>query len=519
MLKEAPLVETAETSVVAATSESNILTAAKGGGVKFFGTLFVYGVRFGLALLFARLMGAGQYGIYSLADTTFEMLAAFAFLGLGPAMVRYIPIFVSRRDERSLWDTLQVGLGIPFMISALMGIGLFIFANPIAELAFHEPSLTSVLRIAAVGIPFWTLVSLMGAAALGFKRMEYGVLAQDISFPLIKILLVVLLALTGLTALKAMSAHVLGVIAGCFILFYLLNKLFRLKRPLGVGRTQTREMFKFSLPLYASDLITLLGNNVEILLLGALNTAVGVGIFRVADRVSAVGNAFYSSIFVASMPVVSELYHNDERQSLGRFYQTMTKWTFTFNLPLFLINIMFADSILAIFGESFVAGSIALTVLAIGNLTNALAGICGVLVVMTGKTWLNTLNSILVLTLTLTLNLLLIPRFGVLGAAAAMATAMTVLNLARLTQVYVLFRFLPYNRGYLKPITAGALAAIGAYAVSNWVLVEASIINTVINVSSLLGVYAVAIWLLGFSEEDRIVLGRIGGRLKDRFMK
>ena len=48
---------------------TNIVSAAKGSGVVFMGRLFEYAGRFLLGVMLARFMGAGQYGIYALADT------------------------------------------------------------------------------------------------------------------------------------------------------------------------------------------------------------------------------------------------------------------------------------------------------------------------------------------------------------------------------------------------------------------------------------------------------------------
>jgi O-antigen/teichoic acid export membrane protein len=495
--------------------DQTILTSAKGGAINFVGTLFGYAGQFALGLLLARFMGAEQYGLYSLADTALSLATGLALLGLGEAVVRYVSIFADRRDEGGLWGTLQIGLGIPFIIGVLAGMFLFVFADSFARLAFQEPRLAPLLRIVAFTIPFSTLMYSAASATQGFKQMQHKVIAQDISMAVIKLILVAaVIVFIGLNAVRAMTVYAIAVIAASVMLLYFLHRLFPVNRPFRAARLNTKQMLVFSLPLYFSRLIAMFGSNLQTVLLGVLNTVTSVGVFTAASRVSTIGTLFHSSIVVSAMPVVSELYSRGEKEQLGHVYQTMTKWTFTFNLPMFLIIIMFSKPILSIFGDSFVAGSFALTILAFGSLVNAGTGICGVLITMTGYTWLRTINSLLVLALTLTLNLLLIPRMGIVGAAIAGAGATALSNLARLLQVFLLFRLLPYNRSFIKPVLAGLAALAVTLVATRWVFTGTSLIYAAVNVTFLLVTYVAMILLLGLSEDDQIVLERLQRRLR-----
>lgn len=495
--------------------DQNILTAAKGGGIVFTGTVFRFGSRFVIGILLARLLGAEQLGLYNLALTAATVAAGLALLGLTSAMVRYISFFAGRRDTAGLWGTLQIGLGLPMALSMLLGVGLYTLAGPIAERLFHEPRLVPLLRLASLIIPFLTLNDIIAAATRGFNKMQYMVIAQDVSQPMIKLfILIAVLAVMGLDAAKALAASGLTVVIVCVLLVYFLNKLFSLKRPLRTARRDIREMLRFSLPVYLSRLIGTFGGNVQTVLLGTLNTVTNVGIFNVVSQANLIGDMFHQSIVTASMPIVSELYSQGEREQIGRFYQTMTKWTFTVNLPLFLILLLFPVPILSVFGGSFVDGAAALAVLAWGNLVNVGTGICGVLLDMSGNTLLKLANSIATVALTLVLNILLIPRWGLVGAATASLTAAVVINLLRLSEVFILFRLLPYNLGFAKPIAAGLVALAAAWAIRQFFATEANLIYVFMNVGLLLATYAGLILLLGLSQEDRTVLARLCGRMK-----
>jgi hypothetical protein len=70
----------------------HILAAARGTGFLALGSFFEVGVRFLIALMLARLLGADSYGLYVLAVSAATLFASFSALGLDDAMVRYVAI-------------------------------------------------------------------------------------------------------------------------------------------------------------------------------------------------------------------------------------------------------------------------------------------------------------------------------------------------------------------------------------------------------------------------------------------
>ena len=508
------------TSSQSHTSDRSILLAAKGGGVSFAGSIFAYGIRLILGILLARLLGAEQFGLYTLSLSAIAITAGLAGLGLAPALVRYVAIFVKRRDTARLWGTLQVGLGLTMIVSLGVGIGLYALAPIIAERLFDEPRLVPLLRLGSLVIPFLVLGNQFAAATRGFNKMQYTVIAQSISQPMIRLVMLVVVALViGLNAANALAVYILSVIVVFTILFYFLNRLFNLRRPLHTARRNLRQMLSFSLPIYGTRLIKTFGGNIQTLLLGSFQAITTVGVFAVAGRVNMIGRMFHLSIVTTSAPIISGLYDQGKKEQLARFYQTMTKWTFTVNLPLFLILQLFPGAILSIFGREYVGGAMALTILAWGSLVDAATGICGVVIDMTGKTGLKLVNVIAVFAIAVGLNLLLIPRWGLIGAAVASTTATVVVNLIRLAEVYVLYRLQPYNVSFLKPVAAGLVALASAWIISQLFPTEPSLIYVGFVTTIILAVYAGMILLLGLSQEDRAILAHLGGRLRVKFNK
>lgn len=502
-----------------AASEQAVLTAAKGGSVTFAGSLFTYAARFVMGILLARFLGAENYGLYNLALTVATLAAGLALLGMSSALVRYISLYNSRRDTEGLWGILQVGIGLPTALSLVMAGATYVLADSIAHTVFQEARLAPVLRLASLLIPFFTTIEALVAATRGFKKMHYAAIAQNITQPMIQLILVAALAIIGLNATRAVAAQLPATLVVTLMLVYFLNKLFSLKRPIRAARRETGQILKFGMPLYLTYLIQTFRKDIQVFLLGALNTVTAVGVFTLAAQVNQIGSMFHDAVVTVSMPIIAELFDRGEREPLAKFYQTATKWTFSLNLPLFLVVILFRGPILSIFGESFAGGSAALAILAWGNLVNTGTGVCGVILNMTEKTTLTLLNSVLLFILVTGLNVLLIPQWGLIGAAVASLTAVVVINLLRLLEVFILFRLLPYNSSFIKPIVAGLTALVTVWSIGQLFDTEANLVYTAISAAILLIIYSGMILLLGLSDEDRLVLARISRRLGIRLWR
>lgn len=497
-------------------SDQIILVAAKGGGIAFVGNLFVYCIRFAFGIVIARLLGAELLGLYSLGVTFPELAGTIALLGLGSGIARYVPIAINQRDEARLRGIIQVGIVIPSLLGLVLALVIFLFADLISFRIYGQPALAPVLRLASWAIPLFALMSVLEAITQGFKRMEYKVYSEDITLNVLKLMLTGMLVGAGLGVVGAVGAYIFSLVVAVVMLFVFVNHLFPLRHLWQTAKHNVRELFRFTLPIYLSQFVNEFSGNIGTLVLGFFGTVSGVGIFSAALRVSAIGTLFHSSLMRIAIPMISDLHSQGRIDQLERMYQTMTKWGMAFNLPVFLTTAIFAQPLLSIFGQDFVVGSTGLTILAAAALFNASTGVCGTIVTMTGHSRLSLANSLISLVVNVGLDLLIIPRWGLVGAAAASAICVVLLNVLRLIEVYLLLRIQPYNRGFLKPIIAALAAAVVAFVANGWLVILPAISRLIIGAALLWLAYAVTIALLRLDNEDRLVLRRLWTRFTSR---
>lgn len=493
---------------------TDVAAAARGGGIVFGGKLFAWGARFVLAVLLARLLGAGQYGLYTVALSIAAVVSAMAVFGLDAAMIRYLSIFAARGDGARMRGALQIGFAIPIVLSLVAAAVLVVMADTIATSLIGEPALAPLLRITALLVPAMVLNSLLAAMLQGLRHFGRSVVAEQLLQPTSRAVILVGFALTGMSAALALLAMLISTIAvGVVMLVFL-------RRAVPGGEAATRptgEIVRFSLPVYFSNVVHTFSGNLQTLLLGALSTVASAGIFAVANQIQLVGSLFHAAIVRATMPLFAELHDSGERSRLEHLYQTTSKWTFSLNVPFFLVSLAFPEALMALFGPEFTDGAQALVILAWGAIVNAATGTSGAMLDMTGHTSMKLINSTVSVSLAIGLNLVLIPPYGIVGAAIAAVAAVTAVNVLRVFEVARLESIGPYNRTYLKPIAAGGVALalgllVGRLALADTPLVVSSGVGIVVIVS----VYALLLRAMGVSDEDRFVLGRALDRVRRR---
>jgi O-antigen/teichoic acid export membrane protein len=136
---------------------------------------------------------------------------------------------------------------------------------------------------------------------------------------------------------------------------------------------------------------------------------------------------------------------------------------------------------------------------------------------MAGYVKLKLVNSVLSIALTLGANLLLIPLWGVLGAAVARLIGLATIEFLRVVEVWFLFRLLPYNLSFVKPVVAGLAALVVALAINPWFPAEANLLYLAIQVFTVFAMYAGTLLALGLAPEDRAVLIRMYQRASSMF--
>jgi O-antigen/teichoic acid export membrane protein len=194
---------------------------------------------------------------------------------------------------------------------------------------------------------------------------------------------------------------------------------------------------------------------------------------------------------------------------------------FSLVLPTFLIMLLFSEQILNIlWGGQYTQASIALSILACGYLIDAMVGRVGSFLNSTGHTKYILYNNVAALTLNLVLNIVLIPIYGIIGAAIATATSTILTNVLMFAEVWRKENVISIpSVSILKTTLTGLLSLLPVIGLDTvlflntpyWFLIPAGLIYG-------LSYVTMYILILGLGNEEKEVLERLGeisGREKE----
>ena len=238
------------------------------------------------------------------------------------------------------------------------------------------------------------------------------------------------------------------------------------------------------------------------------------GAYAAAEFISRViSNARYVFDAVAA-PVFSEAIHLGQADRLRYNLQLMTRWVTTAAVPIAVTVMALRHELLSLYGPAFGAAAVAMAVLTVNHLVNATMGLMGYILVVGGRSRLVLANNVVATLANVGLALLLIPRYGMVGASIAVLSSVVLSGLLVLVQLRIIHGIYPFTLATLKPVAAGAAALAVELAIVGHVDRVALRVPLVI-VAGLV-CYLGALAGLGLPAEDRKLVDGAFARMRRR---
>jgi O-antigen/teichoic acid export membrane protein len=375
------------------------------------------------------------------------------------------------------------------------------------------PAMAGSLRTAAAAIPFLVAAAILVAPARGLKLMGPTVLAIQVTQPAVALVATIALVRAGAALEGAAWGFVLSAGLAAAVALILLARL-RLP-PAAPGRPPVGSLLRFSLPVAGMTMTGTALLWIDTLLLGVYRPPGDVATYGVVVRLLAIAAAVLLTVIQVFGPFVTQLVARGDRDRLAAVLQTATRWVVLAAAPVLVLLVVVGGPLLRVFRQPSARGWAAMSILAGAFLVDAFTGPVGHVLTMSGRSWLNLLNNAVSLVCNVALNLVLIPRFGLIGAAVSWAVVIAGTNVARLIQVRRIFGIGPFSRSLVKPVVALAAGALGGVAarIALSGLVASRPAAGIAAVAAVFGVtYVVSLGALGLEDDDRTLVGVVLGR-------
>ena len=450
------------------THAADVSQLARGGALNLLGVLFAAAAGVLLYVVLGRLLGAAGSGAFLVTIAIFQILAVAGTLGADTGLIRETSRALSLNRSKEIRPILAVGLLPVAALGVVFGIAVWVGADTLAG-AFgggeSEADIADYLRVLAPIVPITSLYLAVLGATRGFSTMVPTAIIDRFgragSQPILVWIAIAAGAGASLTALAWASPYVVGLGAGLIWL-----ELLRRRRRQRRGETSktvrslrriTKDFWSFTLPRSLAAIFRIGVQWIDIVIVGAIMSPRDAGIYAVSTRLLQLGLFVAASIGQVAQPMFSSLLAEGHHQRTSTVYQTATGWLVAITWPQYLAIAIFAPLLLGIFGPEFTEGSTVVVILAGSAMLGAAAGPVDMLLLMAGKSTWSLGNTAVTLGTNVALNLILIPQFGIEGAALAWAASRIVANALPLFQVGRYLRFFPWGPGARHASVASVL--------------------------------------------------------------
>jgi O-antigen/teichoic acid export membrane protein len=382
-----------------------------------------------LQILFARLLGLHEYGIWSYAMAWLGVVLIAGKMGFDVAFVRFLPTY-RVRGERALFSGLiSFGRWMPTLASAI--VGLSVVAGAWAYGRLFDREIDAAWLIVWLLLPIAVFSELSSIVLRSVQQTALSLLGDGVGRPIIAGVLV--LAAYGLlevqvTSEVAMGAYAVATLCVCLVVAYWVRTRTRAERDPTRKSVLPREWLSTSLPLMMAGGFQILLYSVDTLMLGALDGTTAAGVYSVAGRVALVALFAMNCVQVIAGPMFAEALAKGRATDLQRLV-TLSIWlSAAVALPVTLLLLAQGETVLSIFGADFAVGAGALGVLALAQLFNVATGPVGVLLSTSGNHLRLAGYLAIGLVVNVLLNLWLIPAYQLMGAAVSALIAHVLWN-------------------------------------------------------------------------------------------
>lgn len=419
------------------TKQTNILTRLALGAS---GTLIVNtastGLYFLISLFLARFLKASGFGAYTYAISLIRLLMVFSMIGLDTLLVREISAY-KKLSKWSLmkglikWSNLMVFF-VATVLAILTAFIFFIFS------AHFEDKQIITLWISLVILPIIAIVYCKQSILIGYNVIVIGQIPASLlrpSFFLVFIFLGYLIFNANLSAIKTMMMYVLAtgmtLIVTSKLLIKTMPDFLKDVKP----QYERRMWLSSAWPLLLVGGMNIINSQTDILMLGTLMGSTEAGIYVSATKGAELTIFVHLAVNRALGPLVASLYAENSISKLQNLITKGTRITFFASLPIGIALILFGSWFLGFFGQEFIRGKEALSILCFSRLIDAGMGPVNILLIMTGFERFAALALSISAVLNILLNATLIPVFGINGAAWATATCIILYGFIQVSMV------------------------------------------------------------------------------------
>jgi O-antigen/teichoic acid export membrane protein len=378
-------------------------------------------------ILLARWMGLDEYGTFTYLVSWIRVFISGALMGMNLGVVRFISEYLMQQDRQRLRGILRWSRGLVLIAGILLAAGsgwALFFVRPV------DASAVSIL-LASLAIPLWALTEIQMQIIRSAKRIAWAYGPPLILQPVLLVLLayIFLRVLGQLTDYLSIGALLISICLVGILQGGMIGKAFSafLRNAPAVYDVPT--WLRVSFPILLNSMFTILILNVDTLAVGYFLGSEEVGLYGAAIKTATVIGMPMIATNTVIAPMIASYHAARDTKGLQNAVSLATLASFGFSLAVGLGILFLSGPLLDAFGAGFSLAQAPLVVLILGQWFGAGSGTVGLLMILTGYErqslavlgWCTLIES--------ALCVIVIPVFGILGAAVVSTLGLCLWNI------------------------------------------------------------------------------------------
>lgn len=196
---------------------------------------------------------------------------------------------------------------------------------------------------------------------------------------------------------------------------------------------------------------------IDKLMLGYYTTLEHLGIYTICITMGSLLKIIGSSLSLIAHPQIGEYWSKNDLESIDKLYKDTAKVQVYLGFFVFIFVYIFSIELISLLDPVYAAGYLVFILIVLGELINLSTGMCGGILALSKYYKYDLITLILLVVMNIILNIILIPLYGINGAAIATVMSLIIYNVVKVILVFKLFNIHPISIDYLKIAGAAIL--------------------------------------------------------------
>ncbi len=404
-----------------------------------------------------------QIGITRLVISAGTILASFSCIGITAVIVKYFPIFYNKEKKHNYFFTLA--LSFPIIGFVLCFAIVSFFESAILKFYGNNAAIFSEY--------FWPIMLLAFFNCMIFAFTAYcnSINKSSISTFVNEVLnragfiICILLFSYGITMQNTFVYSLSLIYFTQLVILFLIIKHYdhpSFNFSFFTNNTHLKKIIGFSLISAFIQITAICIKNVDVIFVGKYRSLDQVGVYAIAAFIGLVIETPLGALDKIAAPKISKLFADQNHVEIAKIYKLSSKYLMIFCGLLSCVLVVCIQPVLSLLPNDYSSGYMVTIIICIGAFINSATGVNQSIITYSNFYKLGAVFYFLLLVCIIILNVVLIPVYGIMGAAIASALISVIHNLIRFILIKVKFKMQPFSWDSLKIvaiISASVLAA------------------------------------------------------------